>query len=134
MPFASSITQIFLCKISDTFILEYYPYIIFVCVCVCAQVFPLSAPLVIVIFQALLTVTTSQYVSIHEGTVLVAVRTCYNIFLASRDMNNQVTAKAALTQMINIIFTRMENQAVCFQLILFSTFFVIQVVTREICN
>lgn len=68
--------------------------------------------IVYVCFQALLTVITSQYVSVHEGTVLVAVRTCYNIFLASRDMNNQVTAKAALTQMINIIFTRMENQAV----------------------
>ncbi|XP_069166610.1 brefeldin A-inhibited guanine nucleotide-exchange protein 1 isoform X3 [Procambarus clarkii] len=64
------------------------------------------------IIKALLTVITSQYVSVHEGTVLVAVRTCYNIFLASRDMNNQVTAKAALTQMINIIFTRMENQAI----------------------
>ncbi|KAK3864360.1 hypothetical protein Pcinc_029955 [Petrolisthes cinctipes] len=64
------------------------------------------------IIKALLTVTTSQYVSVHEGTVLVAVRTCYNIFLASRDMNNQVTAKAALTQMINIIFTRMESQAI----------------------
>lgn len=62
--------------------------------------------------QALLTVITSQYVSVHEGTVLLAVRTCYNIFLASRDMNNQVTAKAALTQMINIIFTRMENHTV----------------------
>ncbi|XP_050735041.1 brefeldin A-inhibited guanine nucleotide-exchange protein 1-like isoform X2 [Eriocheir sinensis] len=61
------------------------------------------------IIKALLTVITSQYVSVHEGTVLLAVRTCYNIFLASRDMNNQVTAKAALTQMINIIFTRMEN-------------------------
>ena len=60
----------------------------------------------------MLTVITSQYVSVHEGTVLVAVRTCYNIFLASRDMNNQVTAKAALTQMINIIFTRMENTVV----------------------
>ncbi|KAK8729377.1 hypothetical protein OTU49_008796 [Cherax quadricarinatus] len=64
------------------------------------------------IIKALLTVITSQYVSVHEGTVLVAVRTCYNIFLASKDMNNQVTAKAALTQMINIIFTRMENQAI----------------------
>ncbi|XP_071512604.1 brefeldin A-inhibited guanine nucleotide-exchange protein 1 isoform X2 [Panulirus ornatus] len=64
------------------------------------------------IIKALLTVITSQSVSVHEGTVLVAVRTCYNIFLASRDMNNQVTAKAALTQMINLIFTRMENQAI----------------------
>ncbi|XP_047737905.1 brefeldin A-inhibited guanine nucleotide-exchange protein 1 isoform X3 [Hyalella azteca] len=63
------------------------------------------------IIKAVLTVLTSQYVSVHAGTVLVAVRTCYSIHLASRDLTNQVTAKAALTQMINIIFARMEAQA-----------------------
>ncbi|CAG5958731.1 unnamed protein product, partial [Menidia menidia] len=48
---------------------------------------------------------------IHEGTVLLTVRTCYNIYLASRNLINQTTAKATLTQMLNVIFTRMENQA-----------------------
>lgn len=55
---------------------------------------------------------TSPHIEIHEGTVLLTVRTCYNIYLASRNLINQTTAKATLTQMLNVIFTRMENQAV----------------------
>ena len=64
------------------------------------------------LFQALLTVVTSQHVQVHEGTVLMAVRTCYNIYLASKNIINQTTAQATLTQMLNVIFTRMESQAV----------------------
>ncbi|XP_018428534.1 PREDICTED: brefeldin A-inhibited guanine nucleotide-exchange protein 1-like [Nanorana parkeri] len=59
---------------------------------------------------ALLTVVTSPYVEIHEATVLQTVRTCYNIYLASKNLVNQTTAKATLTQMLNVIFTRMEMQ------------------------
>jgi brefeldin A-inhibited guanine nucleotide-exchange protein len=55
---------------------------------------------------------TSQHVEVHEGTVLLAVRTCYNIYLASKNLINQTTARATLTQMLNVIFTRMESQAV----------------------
>ncbi|KAM3923498.1 brefeldin A-inhibited guanine nucleotide-exchange protein 2 isoform 2-T2 [Leptodactylus fuscus] len=64
------------------------------------------------IIKALLTVVTSPYVEIHEATVLQTVRTCYNIYLASKNLVNQTTAKATLTQMLNVIFTRMEAQAV----------------------
>uniref|UniRef100_A0A8C7DJM1 ARF guanine nucleotide exchange factor 1 n=1 Tax=Oncorhynchus kisutch TaxID=8019 RepID=A0A8C7DJM1_ONCKI len=64
------------------------------------------------IIKALLTAVTSQHIEIHEGTVLQAVRTCYNIYLASKNLINQTTAKATLTQMLNVIFARMENQAV----------------------
>uniref|UniRef100_A0A8C8LMY1 SEC7 domain-containing protein n=1 Tax=Oncorhynchus tshawytscha TaxID=74940 RepID=A0A8C8LMY1_ONCTS len=64
------------------------------------------------IIKALLTSVTSQHIEIHEGTVLQAVRTCYNIYLASKNLINQTTAKATLTQMLNVIFARMENQAV----------------------
>lgn len=63
------------------------------------------------IIKALLTVVTSQHVEVHEGTILLTVRTCYNIFLASKNLINQTTARATLTQMLNVIFTRMENQA-----------------------
>lgn len=63
------------------------------------------------IIKALLTVVTSQHVEVHEGTVLDAVRTCYNIYLASKNLINQTTARATLQQMLNVIFTRMENQA-----------------------
>ncbi|XP_017786365.1 PREDICTED: brefeldin A-inhibited guanine nucleotide-exchange protein 1, partial [Nicrophorus vespilloides] len=64
------------------------------------------------IIKALLTVVTSQHVEVHEGTVLLAVRTCYNIFLASKNLINQTTARATLTQMLNVIFMRMENQVI----------------------
>uniref|UniRef100_A0A8D3DD37 ADP-ribosylation factor guanine nucleotide-exchange factor 2 (brefeldin A-inhibited) n=1 Tax=Scophthalmus maximus TaxID=52904 RepID=A0A8D3DD37_SCOMX len=67
------------------------------------------------IIKALLTTVTSPHIEIHEGTVLLTVRTCYNIYLASRNLINQTTAKATLTQMLNVIFTRMENQAVMLQ-------------------
>uniref|UniRef100_A0A669P011 ADP ribosylation factor guanine nucleotide exchange factor 2 n=1 Tax=Phasianus colchicus TaxID=9054 RepID=A0A669P011_PHACC len=63
------------------------------------------------IIKALLTAVTSPYIEIHEGTVLQTVRTCYNIYLASKNLINQTTAKATLTQMLNVIFTRMENQS-----------------------
>lgn len=62
------------------------------------------------IIKALLTVMTSQHVEIHEGTVLLTVRTCYNIYLASKNLINQTTARATLTQMLNVIFARMESQ------------------------
>ncbi|XP_059144360.1 brefeldin A-inhibited guanine nucleotide-exchange protein 1-like isoform X2 [Physella acuta] len=63
------------------------------------------------IIKALLTVVTSTTCEIHEGTVLQTVRTCYNIYLASRNLVNRLTAKATLTQMLNVIFSRMETQA-----------------------
>uniref|UniRef100_A0A8C4HT96 ADP-ribosylation factor guanine nucleotide-exchange factor 2 (brefeldin A-inhibited) n=1 Tax=Dicentrarchus labrax TaxID=13489 RepID=A0A8C4HT96_DICLA len=69
------------------------------------------------IIKALLTTVTSPHIEIHEGTVLLTVRTCYNIYLASRNLINQTTAKATLTQMLNVIFTRMENQAVSSSLV-----------------
>uniref|UniRef100_A0A8C4W561 SEC7 domain-containing protein n=1 Tax=Gopherus evgoodei TaxID=1825980 RepID=A0A8C4W561_9SAUR len=75
------------------------------------------------IIKALLTAVTSPYIEIHEGTVLQTVRTCYNIYLASKNLINQTTAKATLTQMLNVIFTQMENQAVCHYCLHQSIFF-----------
>lgn len=43
--------------------------------------------------------------------LLQAVRTCYDIYLSSKNLINQTTARATLTQMLNVIFTRMESQA-----------------------
>uniref|UniRef100_A0AAQ5Y654 SEC7 domain-containing protein n=1 Tax=Amphiprion ocellaris TaxID=80972 RepID=A0AAQ5Y654_AMPOC len=74
------------------------------------------------IIKALLTAVTSPHIEIHEGTVLLTVRTCYNIYLASRNLINQTTAKATLTQMLNVIFTRMENQAVSLTLFSYISF------------
>ncbi|RWS13810.1 brefeldin A-inhibited guanine nucleotide-exchange protein 1-like isoform X6 [Dinothrombium tinctorium] len=62
------------------------------------------------IIKALLTLVTSQHCQVHEGSILLAVRTCYNIYLGSKNLINQTTAKATLTQMLNVIFSRMEAQ------------------------
>ena len=59
-------------------------------------------------YQALLTVITSNHLEVHEATLVQAVRTCYNICLGSRNLVNQTTAKATLTQMMSVIFSRME--------------------------
>lgn len=40
--------------------------------------------------------------------MLQVVRACYNVFLTSRSDVNQATAKATLTQMLNVVFQRME--------------------------
>ncbi|CAB3982629.1 brefeldin A-inhibited guanine nucleotide-exchange 1 isoform X1 [Paramuricea clavata] len=64
------------------------------------------------IIKALLTAVTSSTCEVHEGTLLQAVRTVYNIYLASKNLINQTTAKATLTQMISLVFQRMESQAV----------------------
>ena len=45
---------------------------------------------------------------VNMQALLLAVRTCYNIFLMSRSEVNQTTAKASLTQMLNVVFQRME--------------------------
>lgn len=60
------------------------------------------------IIKALLTIVTSQSCPVHEGSILLVIRTCYNIYLGSKKLVNQTTAKAALTQMLNVIFSRME--------------------------
>ena len=62
------------------------------------------------ILKALLTILTSQHVEVHESSLLSSVRTCYNIYLASKNMINQTTAKATLNQMLSAIFSRMENK------------------------
>jgi brefeldin A-inhibited guanine nucleotide-exchange protein len=40
-----------------------------------------------------------------------AVRTSYNTFLQSKSEVNQTTAKASLTQMVNVVFQRMEHNS-----------------------
>ncbi|XP_021948829.1 brefeldin A-inhibited guanine nucleotide-exchange protein 2 isoform X3 [Folsomia candida] len=60
------------------------------------------------IIKALLTVVTSQHVQIHEGSVLLTLRTCFNIYLLTKNQINQTTSRAMLTQMLQSIFTRME--------------------------
>ena len=49
---------------------------------------------------------------VHEASLMAAVKTCYNICLMSPDPTNQTTAKATLTQMLSITFSRFEQSGV----------------------
>eukprot|EP00850_Spirogloea_muscicola_P010395 SM000061S19222 [mRNA] locus=s61:207593:216818:+ [translate_table: standard] len=62
----------------------------------------------LLVLKALLTAITSAHLRVHGECLLKAVRTCYNIFLGSKAPVNQTTAKASLTQMLVVVFRRME--------------------------
>ena len=64
------------------------------------------------IIKALLTAVTSNKCEVHEGHLLKAVRIVYNIYLVSKTIVNQTTAKATLTQMLSLVFQRMESLGV----------------------
>lgn len=66
----------------------------------------------VLVLRGLLTASTSLTFTLHGQALLLAVRTCYNIHLMSRSEVNQTTAKAALTQMLNVVFQRMEAGSV----------------------
>ena len=61
------------------------------------------------VLKALLSIVTSGHIRVHDNSLLLAVKTCYNIFLASRNMNYQATAKATLSQILNCVYNRMEQ-------------------------
>lgn len=60
------------------------------------------------VIKALLTVVSSNTCEVHGESLLLSVRACYHIYLVSRNQVNRTTAKATLTQMLNIVFQRME--------------------------
>lgn len=62
----------------------------------------------LLVLKTLLSGVTSTGLRIHGDCLLQAVRTCYNVYLGSKNVVNQTTAKASLTQMLVIVFRRME--------------------------
>ncbi|KAI8821421.1 uncharacterized protein EV422DRAFT_495953, partial [Fimicolochytrium jonesii] len=63
------------------------------------------------VLKVLLTAVTSTACEVHQVSLLKVIQTCFNIHLNSRAPVNQMTAKASLTQMVNLIFSRMERYA-----------------------
>eukprot|EP00002_Diphylleia_rotans_P016528 TRINITY_DN3218_c0_g1_i3.p1 TRINITY_DN3218_c0_g1~~TRINITY_DN3218_c0_g1_i3.p1 ORF type:complete len:990 (+),score=197.12 TRINITY_DN3218_c0_g1_i3:89-3058(+) len=61
------------------------------------------------VIKALLTSVTSSICEVHDTTLLRAIRTCRYIYLSSKHLVNQKTAKATITQMIHLVFSRMER-------------------------
>lgn len=62
----------------------------------------------LLVLKTLLTAVTSVPLRVHGESLLKAVRTCYNVYLGSKVIVNQTTAKASLIQMLIIVFRRME--------------------------
>lgn len=58
------------------------------------------------IIKALLAIVLSNTSHVHQGSLIKAVRTVYNIFLLSRNPANQAVAQASLTQMVHHVFSR----------------------------
>jgi len=59
------------------------------------------------IMKALLTLVTSQC-EVHGRSLLKVIKTCFNIYLGSKNPVNRTTAKATLQQMLSVIFNRIE--------------------------
>ncbi|XP_061361482.1 brefeldin A-inhibited guanine nucleotide-exchange protein 5 [Gastrolobium bilobum] len=64
------------------------------------------------VLKVLLTAVASTKFRVHGEPLLGVIRVCYNIALNSKSPINQATSKAMLTQMISIIFRRMETDPV----------------------
>lgn len=60
--------------------------------------------------QTLLTASTRTRSGLHHSTLLAAVRTIYNIFLNARVPGTRTTARVSLTQILNLVFARMEAE------------------------
>ncbi|KAF5761248.1 putative Sec7 domain, mon2, dimerization and cyclophilin-binding domain, Sec7 domain superfamily [Helianthus annuus] len=60
------------------------------------------------VLKVLLTAVASAKFRVHGEALLGVIRVCYNIALNSKSPVNQATSKAMLTQMISIVFRRME--------------------------
>ena len=61
------------------------------------------------LLKALLTAVTSPSLPLHGQALLLAIRACYNVFLTSRSEASQAAARATLTQMITVVFQRLES-------------------------
>jgi brefeldin A-inhibited guanine nucleotide-exchange protein len=66
------------------------------------------------VLKVILTAVTGENSLVHGITLLKAIQACFLIHINSKNHINQTTAKASLTQMINVIFDRLENNSPVF--------------------
>ena len=62
------------------------------------------------IIKVLLTAVTSASCEVHEASLLKCLQACVNIYLYSKNLVNQTTAKAGLMQMLHFVFSQMESK------------------------
>eukprot|EP01062_Namystynia_karyoxenos_P076589 TRINITY_DN7531_c0_g1_i1.p1 TRINITY_DN7531_c0_g1~~TRINITY_DN7531_c0_g1_i1.p1 ORF type:complete len:1986 (+),score=735.47 TRINITY_DN7531_c0_g1_i1:80-6037(+) len=80
-------------------------------VCLCANVSHHHDGVQLQVIKALISAVSTPSCGLHGQTLLMAVRNTYNIYLIAHSPINQTTAKGTLTQMISIVFNRMEATA-----------------------
>eukprot|EP00897_Mesotaenium_endlicherianum_P003192 jgi/Mesen1/2900/ME000175S02055 len=80
---------------------------LFQLVCNCSDNTAIDS-VVLQVIKVILTAIASSTFQVHGECLVLGIRTCYNIVLNSKSNVNLTTAKATLTQMINIVFKRME--------------------------
>lgn len=61
------------------------------------------------IVKAILTLGTSPHCEVHGNSLLICLRACYNIFLSTKNIDVQTSAKAVLTQIVCAVFQKMEK-------------------------
>ncbi|KAK4209987.1 hypothetical protein QBC37DRAFT_43742 [Rhypophila decipiens] len=62
------------------------------------------------IVQSLLAAVLNDKIVVHGAGLLKAVRQVYNVFLLSRNSNNQQMAQGTLTQMVGTVFERVKTR------------------------
>lgn len=60
------------------------------------------------VIRGLMAAVSSTSTPIHQEALLNSIRTLYNIFLLSRDINNQIIAQGTLLQMSRTVFGRIQ--------------------------
>ncbi|KAG6499169.1 hypothetical protein ZIOFF_038925 [Zingiber officinale] len=77
-------------------------------VCGCYSLGATEDAIELLVIKTLLSAVTSTALRIHGDSLLQIVRTCYDLYIGSKNAVNQTTAKASLIQMLVIVFRRME--------------------------
>ncbi|CAF1187165.1 unnamed protein product [Adineta steineri] len=79
-------------------------------ICACFHGVQTEEKVELQIIKICLTIMTSQTIEIHQRSVLQIVKTCFNIYLTSRSKINEATAQGCLSQILNGIFSKMEQK------------------------
>ena len=79
-----------------------------ICDCFQSEATPPETQLQIV--KSLLSAILNDKIVVHGAGLLKAVRLTYNIFLLSKNTNNQTVAQGALTQMVGTVFERVKSR------------------------
>ena len=64
------------------------------------------------IIKICLTIMVSHTIDIDQRSVLQIVKTCFNIYLSTRSKINEATAQGCLSQILQVIFSKIEQRTV----------------------